>query len=498
MTGGSPGFGARLIVVAPGGRRNEVAISPVPFFIGRHRACQLVLHDTRVSRRHARVTCVDGQYRIEDIDSRHGIAVNDERVRERVLEKDDEITFCVEDTYRLIFVPPGVNAARFVDAVPAAQGELGKLRALVELARTLEGSLAGEDVLASLVDAAIGISGAERAYLYLTGSSARVGRDRRGSPLPLTAVPEGVRVTLPMLRLGSADDTVAEGAHDSAGTLILVGSKMDPAALPGLAFEVASVLETAKLLGEQREKRRLDQELVVARDIQQNLLPPSLPETGWFRAAGASVPSQQVGGDYYDVRRVSAACWCFSAADVSGKGVSAALMASLLQGAFLIGPVSSAQIGEAMTRVNEYLFERSQPGRYATLFYGALTEDGLLRYANAGHCAAFVVEPSGATARLEATAVPLGLVEGTRFEVVERKLAPGAKVVVFSDGLSEAQNESGDLFEKTKLPEIVSANRESGAALLHAAIWDELSDFSGGAPQPDDVTLLVVEYAGLL
>ena len=106
--------------------------------------------------------------------------------------------------------------------------------------------------------------------------------------------------------------------------------------LQTLAIEASTILENARLIEEERIKLRIEDELNIARDIQQGLLPAALPSSGWFRAAGSSLPSTQVGGDYFDVRQVSPDLWAAVVADVSGKGVSSALLASLLQGAFLM------------------------------------------------------------------------------------------------------------------------------------------------------------------
>src|SRR5204863_7783959 len=129
-------------------------------------------------------------------------------------------------------------------------------------------------------------------------------------------------------------------------------------------------------------KLRMGSELRIARDIQQGLAPVSLPSEGWFRAAGSSWPSTEVGGDYFDVRKVSPDAWAAVVADVSGKGVSSALLASLLQGAVLMAPGDSAEIEPTMSHLNRFLLDRARGEKYATVFYRMVNSEGLLSYAH--------------------------------------------------------------------------------------------------------------------
>src|SRR4026207_853956 len=147
------------------------------------------------------------------------------------------------------------------------------------------------------------------------------------------------------------------------------------------------MLQDARLMEDQHIKLRMESELKIARDIQQGLAPVSLPSEGWFRAAGSSWASTEVGGDYFDVRQVSVDAWAAVVADVSGKGVSSALLASLLQGAFLMASGDFAEIGPTMAHLNRFLLERARGEKYATVFYSSMAAGGLLSYSNAGPCA---------------------------------------------------------------------------------------------------------------
>jgi anti-sigma regulatory factor (Ser/Thr protein kinase) len=209
-------------------------------------------------------------------------------------------------------------------------------------------------------------------------------------------------------------------------------------------------------LEEQHAKQRLEEELDVARRIQQSLLPRHLPEEGWFVVCGSSVSTYQVGGDYYDVVAVGPETWSLVVADVSGKGVSSALLASFLQGAFL-SPTSATDIPEVLSRINTFLSDRSEHGKYATMFYSNLDSAGRLTYANAGHCAPLVVRMTGERRtgeieKLEASSLPVGLLPETRFVPDCGDLAPGDRIVLHTDGVTEAQNYEGDFSESGVSP----------------------------------------------
>jgi sigma-B regulation protein RsbU (phosphoserine phosphatase) len=392
---------ASLIVVDPNGHRTRVEIQPIPFKIGRQADSHLILRDSRASRNHAQIVLVDGEYAIEDLGSRHGVYVNGERVERRQLRNSDRIEFGVPDSYQLVFALDGAELKRLMEQVPGepvsrtgAGANLAKLRAVLEVARTLQSSFSTDDVLNSVVDAALTVTGAERGFLLLRdgeGLAMKVARDKHGKRLaesdlrvprriihralqlrrellsmnfdPLAtgeANPEHsvaeldlrsvVCVPLVRIKTGAGQDTSALSAQNDTVGVLYMDSRNLAADLSGgnrellqtLAIEASTVLENARLLEEEREKQKIEEELSVARTIQQSLLPRHLPSEGWFRACGSSIASHEVGGDYFDVNEVNESCWAALVADVSGKGVSSALLASLLQGAFLTATDSSA------------------------------------------------------------------------------------------------------------------------------------------------------------
>src|ERR1051326_5611096 len=190
---GAPGA-ASLIVVDPHGSRTRVALDPLPFLIGRQPENHLIVRDSRVSRAHARILVENGQYVLEDCASRHGTFVNGKRVKRTALANSDKIEFGAQDSYQLLFALDGVELKRLMEQVGAAAAEktpaphgvgtnLAKLRAILDLARTLQSSFSIDEVLASVVDTALPITGAERGFLMLRaaeGLETRVARNRNG------------------------------------------------------------------------------------------------------------------------------------------------------------------------------------------------------------------------------------------------------------------------------------------------------------------------------
>ena len=537
-----------LAVVNPSGSRSRLAIAPLPFLIGRQGDNHLVLRDNRASRSHARIVVEDGEYFIEDLKSRHGVYVNGHRVSRQKLVNSDHIDFGFQDSYRLVFTLEEDELRRFMGQMsgPAVQGagNLSKLRSLVEVARALQSSLSTQDVLAAVVDAALSVTGAERGFLLLQNGDAldvSVARDRSGVPLATSdlGVPrsliqralrtrremlsmtfdplgeDGIRpemsvadlelrsvvcVPLVHVRTGAPGETIATSVNDTVG-LLYMDSRITAADLSAgnreilqtLALEASAILENARLLEEERAKQHLEDELNVARTIQRDLLPSQLPTDGWFRAAGSSITSRQVGGDYFDVRQIAPDTYACVIADVSGKGVSAALLAALLQGAFAFASEGTLKIDDLMSRVNRFLIERAKGEKYATVFYCTLNSSGQLCWSNAGHPKPFLVRQDSLET-LESTGLPLGMLELAEYETKTMQLAPGDKVILFSDGLSEAESAEGEFFDKKGLREALKENASFGCVEFHAKLAEAVEDFSEGAELSDDITMLVLEF----
>jgi serine phosphatase RsbU (regulator of sigma subunit) len=266
--------------------------------------------------------------------------------------------------------------------------------------------------------------------------------------------------------------------------------------LQTLAIEASTVLENARLLQEEQSKHQMEEELRLARTIQQSLLPGSLPSSGWLRASGSSLASHEVGGDYYDVTLVNPNCWSAVVADVSGKGVSSALLASLLQGALLPVNDDPGGMGRRIERLNHFLLDRTGGEKYATVFYSLLFDDGRMFYVNAAHCPPMVVRATGERQELEVSGTPVGLIEAAEFGVIALRLEPRDKVVIYSDGVTDAENREGQFFGKQRLRQVLEAHAAGSCAVIHDAVQDAVALFTDGAAQSDDITLVVLEFCG--
>jgi serine phosphatase RsbU (regulator of sigma subunit) len=202
-----------------------------------------------------------------------------------------------------------------------------------------------------------------------------------------------------------------------------------------------------------------------------------------------------VGGDYYDVMAPSPGLRTVVIADVSGKGVSSALLASFLQGVFL-GAAGGLEIPEALSRINTFITERGEHGKYATVFCANINDAGEMTWSNAGHCAPVLARADGTVETLATTSMPVGMVPGVVFSVEKTQLRKGDRLVLCTDGITEAENAQGDFFGKTRLRDAVQAAEAVGCQHMHDVIQEKIREFTGGAEQSDDVTLVVVEYAG--
>jgi len=544
---------AALTVLTSSGQRTRVAIRSTPFSMGRHADNNLVMRDNRASREHARIVWEDGHYVIEDLNSRHGTWVNGEQIARHILRNSDRIEFGVRDSYQLTFTLEQDGLHQILDQFgPAPQageplaGDLSKLRAVVEVARALQSALSTNEVLTAVVDAALSVTGCERGFLLLRkdddlevsvardqmrrrldASELRVPRSlirralaSRKDLLSMSFDPygeSGIRpemtvaqlelrsvICLPLIQIrsGTSEETGIATALENSVGLIYMDSRLAPAdlsvgnreLLQTLAIEASTILENARLLEQERVKIRIEDELKIAREIQRGLQPASLPSTGWIRAAGSSVSSTQVGGDYFDVRAVAPDVWTAVVADVSGKGVSSALLASLLQGTFLMASGDASHMGPRMARLNEFLLDKTHGEKYATIFYCILHADGTLHYTNAGHCAPFVVSPDGRLRTIQTNALPVGMMEGVTFDVAQLKLNPGEKMVIYSDGLTEAEGSDGSFFDVSRLRDCLRDNARQNASGIHDALLRAVDEFAEGGSLRDDVTVLVVEY----
>ena len=532
--------GARLEVNDALGRR-VVEISKALFEIGRRETNDLRLAGSEVSRDHADIVTENGKIVIRDKNSRYGTYVNGEQVTERVLVPGDRIRLGRSGGAEMVFLVDGVEAPSEKSATTAI-GDLRQITALLEGLRALGSGRVLDDVLSLVLDSAIEVSGAERGFIMLAGGTSDLefkmarGRSRQtlsgGSFAISRKIPEevfrtgaprivadlldgdlanvhmgtvalGIRNVLcvPLKLVRYVDTAEAADEERRIGVLYLDSrekgvllSSSTRAALETFATEAAVAIENARLYRETMEKARMEQEMRIAAEIQQALLPKIGRAGPFFAAAAATLPCRSIGGDFYDYVDLSDGTMGFALGDVAGKGPPAALLSAMMQGMFAAQAATSARPAETITRVNLALYRRGIESRFVTLMYGCLRSDGTLTYCNAGHNPPLIVSPSGDLRRLECGGPIVGLFEAATFDEETVTLSAGDWLVVFSDGVSEALSAADEEYGEARIVDVVRQNGGVQPQQMLEAIFTDVRTFAKGAAQSDDITAMVLRF----
>ncbi len=274
------------------------------------------------------------------------------------------------------------------------------------------------------------------------------------------------------------------------------GSRFSPGdqrLLSIIATQSAQVVENARLMEEQKAFEILQEELRLAREIQEKLLPKSPPEVAGYEIAGLSEPAKRVGGDYFDYLSLAPHRIGLCVADVSGKGITAALLMSNVQATIRGQSRAIRDVETCIDRSNDMLYASTDADKFVTMFYAVLnTETNRLTYCNAGHNPPVMLAGGKVIARLETGGPVLGVLPGYRYERGEVEFCPGDTLLVYTDGFSEAMDEQLEDFTDERLRSVAAqmAARPPGAML--EAILREVTEFRGQAPQADDMTIMAV------
>lgn len=264
--------------------------------------------------------------------------------------------------------------------------------------------------------------------------------------------------------------------------------------LTTLSSVAAIRVENARLTEEQMERERLEREQQVASEIQQRFLPSSAPHVEGYELQGISFPCYEIGGDYYDFIQRDDGKMVVALGDVSGKGTAAALLMSSLHAAIHAQADTHDSIVSTIQAVNKYLTESIPPNRFVTLFYAELEpERGRLTFLNAGHNPPLIVHAGGTMEQLASGGLPLGIMADAEFREGRTQLHPGDVLVIYSDGVSEAVNPTGEEFGPTRLYEVVARNLDASASGIRDRIESALTKFCQGTPAADDITLVIVK-----
>ena len=547
---------AVLEVVSPDGARRYARVGQSPFLIGRgaETGNHLQLSDRRISRECAAIIIEGNKFHLEDKGQRRGLFVNNEKVDSRELKDGDVITFGLEDSYEIIFrasggvgeedLPHLLTRIEHITSSEPGSGGLRKLNMLLEASKLLHSQLPLDSVLGTMLDHAVSVTDADRGLLLEADAAGklqvRFARRAGGMRLPpesltpsQTAIQLALRQGTPVITedvaqadmdLQAAQSIVAQRLRSVVviplyavsrantdesmvnikrghflGVIYLDSrrpaafSKLDRQILEALAGDAASILDNARLVERERERQRMEQEINIARDIQQALLPRDFREFPHLSVTGINFPCLSVGGDYFDVFPLSDNRTAFLIADVSGKGLGAALLTTMLQGA-----LSAMSLGTdpavVFNHVNKFLCSHAEVGRYATMFFGILDQQGHLEFINAGHPSPILLRGGVAQEAFAEGSFPVGLVPEAEYTAVCLKLEPGDTMVLFSDGVTEAMDPAEELYGVPRLVELLNGRLECPLEDLQKCVLESVETFTRGASQADDLTLLIVRY----
>jgi serine phosphatase RsbU (regulator of sigma subunit) len=326
-------------------------------------------------------------------------------------------------------------------------------------------------------------------------------------------------ITSAVHRLHGATERLARGDLD---TWIALPNEDEFGDLAASFNEMTSAVRVGQQQALQRE--RLEQELLMARTIQERLLPSSMPEVRGFEIAASSVPSRQVGGDYFDFLWLDEERLGLAVGDVSGKGIPAALLMSNLQACLQGQVIHRGSVAETVTRMNSLLAASTDTHMFATFFYGVLdAARGELISTNAGHDPPVLVRADGTLERLRSGGLILGMLPGQSYVEERSRIEMGDVLVCYTDGITEAmgppllppelpaaqrsdEGAEGDeeeddedrenFFEEERLLEVLRRHRHESADRIRDAVLGAVQEFTGGTPQSDDLTLVVVKRVG--
>ena len=538
------------LVLVQGQEQKSMVLDHSPFSVGRKIDKDLVISDPRVSRDHALITSEEGAFYVTDQGSKHGTFVNGERVERQKLQRNDRLEFGVRDGAYVIFHPVTAtsNTAReFLSQIAGLEistdtTDLEKLTMFLDAARKLNTTGVLDEILVTVADTTLKLTRAERAYVFLKGEDGSLrlaaGRNSKGEVLiddttishsildealhsaseflvtdtsqsldlagrhSIVAYDLRTVICIPLRKQqvqAARRDTVVAGAAgpgaDIIGALYVDSrfasrdiSSVSNDILRAIATEAAQLVENARLVQAEEEARRYQQELAIASSIQQRLMEVHIPEVPFARMSGRNLQCKEIGGDFYDAVSTEDHFAVFLV-DVCGKGVSAALLASTLQGMVYSHLVARMPLAEIVAAVNRFFTQKHLGEKYATMVVARISRDGELEYVNCGHVPPLLVSQHQVV-RPQAGNLPVGLLAEASYESSRLQLQRGDRLLLVTDGVTEAENARGDFYENERLEAIAARSSSLDE------IFTSLANFCGGTPLSDDCTVVELVYTG--
>lgn len=524
---------ARLVVgdVADG---RVVSLLKLPFTMGRGAERDLTLADPRVSREHALIDCDTDGYFLRDLGSRHGTFVNGIPIGGNLwrLTTQDKINLGTSPE-PIVFEEIEVDSttrtllAKF-SQVGGSGNHLETLALFLQAAQNLYSRGALNDVLHTVVEYTVRLTHAERGFVFLGSNPAAFklafGRDDKGETLTETnavswSIVRDAAESEKDFVLGDAMSEAAKSGRESLllhairsvaaiplrgpnsgrllGLLYLDSrmgrqefTKTNKQILHAIAHQAATLLENLTMLEAEREAILLRKELEIAATIQREIIPQTLPEFPGVKLTARSVPCTGVGGDFYDVVAVPDG-FVAVVADVCGKGVPAALLAAMVQGMLHAQITSGASLADAVTQVSKFVCLRAPTEKYVTmaLMRYRVTPDGEqhIEFINAGHVPPMIVRADGTLEKVTDGDMPVGLVDFATFHCISCRLSAGDRVLLLSDGITEAENGTGEQFGDRMLAGSLRLND------VVPSLFTGLTTFCAGIAPQDDQTVMAIE-----
>ncbi|MGZ4821012.1 MAG: SpoIIE family protein phosphatase [Terriglobales bacterium] len=536
---------APVLLFVQGAEQRRIVIDHTPFTIGRKTDRDLHIPDSRVSREHASILSEGGRFYIVDQGGRSGVYVNRTKRERHALEANDRCDFGLEDFY-LVFNPttPVATSSELlsqISMVPRGGGgsELAQLRLFLEAARRLRTSGVLGDVIATLLDCSLKLTHAERGFVFLRGSDGALqmgaGRNMKGETLTddttisrsllnqaadsgsefvigdtsesadlagrVSIITHDLRtvIAIPLRRTGAVENSPRAGSNKKSRNPILgvlyLDSRIASRGLSGvsqdilhaIAKEAAGLLENAQLVEVEEAARRYQQELSIAGTIQQRLMTVRIPDVPFAEVQGRNLPCQEIGGDFFDVVRTPDAL-AVVLTDVSGKGVSAALLGSVIQGMLYSQLAQGISLESAVTAVHNFLCQKDVGEKYATMVLTRLWADGTLELLNCGHVPPRLVS-RGKVTEPDNVNPAIGLLPDVSFQSMRLQLQPGDRIFLTTDCVVEAENSEGEFFGYERLDHAALTEGFEG-------VFRAVKEFCGSSPLQDDCTVVELLYSG--
>lgn len=538
-----------LSVQGADGARRVVPLAGARVSIGRSRENDLFLPDQWLSRAHAEIQVRDDGFYLVDLGSKNGTLLNGARLeREERLEAGDVITlgehivtFVEEEAGALDEAEPvGTQIFSAVELSAVAQRSVADPEGLARQNRVLgilsraASHLIRHQPLDELFETIIGLMleavPAERAaILVLEGERpvVKASRSKRGEEIhsisrsiARNVLENRNALLVPNIlqdaALKSQDSIMSTGVRSAIcaplwfaspedGGERVIGlvyldtlqrtqafSEDDLQALSAIANIAAAKIENVRLLEESLQKRRLEEDMRIAAEIQTSLLPRGAPAIEGWELVGSNRPSRSVGGDYYDFGKKDDDV-LLALGDVSGKGTGAALLMTVLRAA-VRAHWTDDEVASAVGEINRTVHENVPSGKFVTFFLGRLDPaDGRLTYVNAGHNPPLLIRADGSLEELTEGGMVLGMFESVPYDVGSIELLAEDVLLIFSDGVTESWSEEGEEYGEERLAELAKTRRELSAEALQEAILEDLERFESGGPATDDRTLIVLK-----